>query len=491
MKTRKNESGTKNESTGKSHVILAMALIATVAIVVIFVATYLLIQSKFKEPLRITLTDWFKMILPVAGGAIVSVFAFLGVDRLKDFDDRQDRLARELRDDVDVQIENAVKLVRPKLDEAYDEWEEGIKKKLQGYEDSLNSLTGRIHKYDKILGSVEKIEEISDAIGNVSEAHTFLSELFSELQGDDTDRAPRTRAVFALVDRVKCGEIGGDSADYHNLASELARHDYHGCAADVVNKGLEFFDGDIDLLSDYIYYSRAAGRKKEVADGITRLQQIDYKMWNWRAFTFYISVLNDMEASEDNKERTLEYVKKYKEVLPDEERAYMAEYETYKKYGDLRSAEAALIQAEKKFAMTAQCSLTLSEIYHMRGEFDKAIRSATKAIQGQAEEQPSSNTGAAYAQRGFSKDAKIHRDLVDGIVTINHDVLRSAIRDYEMGMRLGCRPANVRVRIKILQDMLPDEEKTAGVYDALDERIRAVEMAVEFLLSELPQNSEK
>ena len=47
----------------------------------------------------------------------------------------------------------------------------------------------------------------------------------------------------------------------------------------------------------------------------------------------------------------------YKLVLPDEERAYMAEYETFKKYGKLESAENALVVAETNLAMTAQCYL--------------------------------------------------------------------------------------------------------------------------------------
>lgn len=72
----------------KSHVILAMALTAVLAVLVLFIATFILLQLKFKEPLEITLSDWLKMILPIVGGAIIAIFAFLGVDRLKNFDER-------------------------------------------------------------------------------------------------------------------------------------------------------------------------------------------------------------------------------------------------------------------------------------------------------------------------------------------------------------------------------------------------------------------
>lgn len=51
----------------KSQIILAMALIAILAVLAIFVTTLILLQVKFKEPLEITLSDWLKMVLPIVG----------------------------------------------------------------------------------------------------------------------------------------------------------------------------------------------------------------------------------------------------------------------------------------------------------------------------------------------------------------------------------------------------------------------------------------
>lgn len=152
--------------TFKSHATLAMALTATFAVLALFVATFILLQLKFKEPLEITLSDWLKMVLPIVGGAIVSIFAFLGVDRLKNFDERQDRLAKELRNDLYTQVDNAVKLVQPRLNETYQEWETALQGKLSEYDKSFSLVAERIDKYDRIIGSVEKLEEVSDAIGN-------------------------------------------------------------------------------------------------------------------------------------------------------------------------------------------------------------------------------------------------------------------------------------------------------------------------------------
>lgn len=475
----------------KSHTVLAMALIAFLAVLVFFVATFILLQLKFKEPLEITISDWLKMILPLAGGAVVVIFAFLGVDRLKNFDERQDRLAKELRAELNILVDNAVKLVQPRLDETYQEWEKTLKEKLSGYDKSFDRVAERIDKYDKVIGSIEQLEEVSDAIGNVAEAHDFIAKLFSNASENTSDKARRTRILLALVERIKSEEIKGDSADYHNCASELARRNYFEFAADITEKGLGIFGEDIDLLSDYTYYSHKAGRRKNVDDGLERLDKINRDIWNWRVFTFYIDVINDREASEANKKRVLQCVADYKKVLPDEERAYMAEYETLKKYGELVAAENALVCAEDSLTMTAQCSLALSRIYHMRGEYDKAINSASRAILGQAETQPSSNTGAAFAYRGFSKDAKIHKAILDGIILdTQYDDIKSAINDYKMACQLGYSYENIKIRIVILEKLLVSKLHEKSSDSELEARIEKLESVLELLLHNLSSNDE-
>lgn len=477
--------------TFKSHATLAMALTATFAVLALFVATFILLQLKFKEPLEITLSDWLKMVLPIVGGAIVSIFAFLGVDRLKNFDERQDRLAKELRNDLYTQVDNAVKLVQPRLNETYQEWETALQGKLSEYDKYFSLVAERIDKYDKIIGSVEKLEEVSDAIGNVEEAHKFIAEQFSNTSANTAERSQRTRVLLALVDRVKHGDIKGDSSDYHNLASELANQNYFEFASDVTRKGLELFGDNIDLLSDFTYYSHKSGHTDDVKIGISRLEKIEKNIWNWRAFTFYIDVLNDGEATKENRDKVLQCVKDYKRVLPDEERAYMAEYETFKKYGELDSAESALVVAEECLAMTAQCSLALSKIYHMRGDYEKAINSATRAILSQAETQPSSSTGAAFAHRGFSKDAKIHKSVLYGVnIDTQYSAIQSAINDYKMAVRFGYSFRNLDARIKILQELLPAEMREKMQYSDLEERISKLEFTLALLLKKLSSDDD-
>lgn len=460
----------------KSNVVLSMALTATFAVIALFGGTLLFLQLKFTEPIKITIADWLKLFVPIVSGAIVVIFAFLGVNRLKDFDERQDKLSKELRDDLNDRVDSSLQLAEPRLNEVYEKWNAALKTKLAGYDESFGIIEDSIKKYDRVFSSVKKLEEVIDAVGNVEEAHKFIIELYHD---EKTNKVQRTRFLVTLVERVKSGDLKGDSADYHNIAIELANQNYYEFAADITRKGLEIFGDNIDLLSDFLYYSHKAGRTKDVDFGIGKLTCIEKNAWNWRAFTFYIDVMNDREATKANREKTLFCVAEYKRVLPDEERAYMAEYETYKKYGDLDKAEEALVEAERKLAMTAQCSLALSQIFHMRGEYGNAIRSASLAIIGQAETQPSSSTGAAFAQRALSTDAKLNKAVLEGDQIENHyDEINSAIYDYNMAIQCGFGRQNILTRKKILVSLLPNDMGEDRVRSDFEERLEKLEKAV-------------
>lgn len=479
------------KENSKSHIVLYMALIASFAVVALFVATYILLQIKFKEEIVITLSDWLKLILPIVGGAIVTIFAFLGVDRLKNFDERQDRLAKELRSNVSEQVDNAVKLVQPQLIEVYQEWEKNLKEKLTSYDGAFQLVQERIDKYDKIIGSVETLEEVSDAIGNVAEAHDFVAELLSKGINVSDDKIKRTRILLALIQRVKDEEIKGDCNDYYNLATALAQFDYYEFASDVTEVGLRLFRENADLQIGLAYYSHKAGLADRVEMALNNIDLENTNKWNWRTFTYYISIINDHAATPDNKEKALKCVGDYKRILPDDERAYMAEYQTYKKHGELDKAEKALADAEQQLAMTAQCSLALSKIYHMRGEYEQAILSATRAILSQAETQPSSDTGAAFAYRGFAKDAKVHKSVLNGAnATEQRELILSAISDFEMARKVGYVYNNLEVRMKILKHLLNSEQQGEANSD-IEERLSKLELTFAILLKKLTSDDEE
>ena len=126
----------------------------------------------------------------------------------------------------------------------------------------------------------------------------------------------------------------------------------------------------------------------------------------------------------------------------------------------------------------------------MRGENDKAIVSATKAIICQTETQPNSSTGAAYAQRAFAKDVKIHSVIQCGkSVEELSDEIQSAIADYMSARRFGCTYENVEIRIQILKALLPSEMEAVNSSDEMEERLNKVEHVLAELLGAIQRGN--
>lgn len=462
-----------------SKILWVIVLAAFMTIILSTTITYVLLEIKFKEPISITISDWIKIVIPIIGSGILVIFAFLGVDRLKNFDERQDRLSKELHEEISTKINDASVRFVPQFERIIDEKSEIFSTHLDVYEKRLLSLDEQTKKYDIILGSVDNIKTISEAIGNIEEAHTYISKIFSSNITEDSSLwEERTRTLLVLVERIKKCEIKGDSNDYHNMAAELARHGYRDYACEVILTGLKYYPYNIDLLSDSLEYVHTFEDADTIAESsIKTLEEIGRYSWNWRAFTFYIDYINDKNPSSENKKIVDSLISDYKSILVNDERAYMAEYETMLKYGKVKKAKEALKFAENNIEMTAQCSLTLSKIYRDAGEYDAAIQSAGRAIQSQAETQPSSATGAAFAFRAFAMDAKIHDELLNKN-DINAEDIMNALSDYKMAQKFGYSHQNLQVRIEILQKLLPSESYEKIELQALEDRIHYLEKVV-------------
>lgn len=441
-----------------SKILWIVVLAAFTTIILSTVITYILLELKFKDPISITISDWIKIVMPIVGSSILVIFAFLGVDRLKNYDERQDRLSKELHDEINVKISDASIRFVPQFEQIIAEKSKAFDSVLKEYEKRLLALNEQTKKYNIILGSVDNIKTISEAIGNVEEAHKYITKLFSKQVAEDSSLwQERTRTLQVLVNRIKKCEIKGDSDDYHNMSTVLASNGYMDYACEVILTGLKYYPFNVDLLSDSLEYVHTFEDADSIAESSIRmLEEIGRNSWNWRAFTYYIDYINDKNPSSKNKELVYDLINDYKSIFENEELAYMAEYKTMIKYGEVKKAREVLEYAEENIEMTALCSLTLAKIYRDNGEYDAAIRSAGKAIQSQAETQPSSGTGAAFAYRAFARDAKIHNELLNKKEVDTKDIT-DALSDYKMAQGFGYSYQNIQSRIKILRKLLPSE----------------------------------
>ena len=67
--------------------------------------------------------------------------------------------------------------------------------------------------------------------------------------------------AFDYAQKLELGdELTGDSTDFHNYASELARADYYEAACEVLRQGTLIYPKGTDLLADYILFVHKCGK---------------------------------------------------------------------------------------------------------------------------------------------------------------------------------------------------------------------------------------
>lgn len=372
----------------------------------------------------------------------------------KEFGDEKERIL-QIKSDVKADIELQIKeMVHKNLESALQEVDKKIIELSKAQTEYVTKTSDTMKKFDTdyrwLLEHKNDLDKIEAA--NIATAYRLIEKEFNSQQ-------PDISKVMAIVDYVlKNDEVAGDENEYHNLASELARNDFYDKAAAICAKATQkLYPHNVDLISGVIHYNAKIGEMENAEDAAQRLNDIPKKYWNWRAFTFLIDYRNALSATDENMEHTLSLVKDYQHCLKHEEKAYMAEFETCLKYGMHDEAIQALIRCVDKLKMAPQCAMRLADYYLEIGEYDHAIESATKAIIGNAEDQQSVNTGAIFACRGFSKDAKIHERLLNGESSDNmHELILDAKKDLILSLQFGFIQSNIRLRIQILESLLDD-----------------------------------
>lgn len=403
-------------------------------------------------------------ILSVFAGLVIS---FLGLRKFENVDEELDTNISKINSRLNKEIEEFQSIKEMVIDEIDKKISQTINDKTSNAIDNLEivlaesetkinkletSVLNFLQDYQWLIDNKEVLDKIITR--NISELDRFVKH---SLDSDNTDEV--TIAIALVQKSIDENQLIGNENDFYNLATHLAQRNYTKEAVGICNMGLKLFPNNLDLLSCLTLYNAQIGDFESARIFSEKLEEIDYKTWNWRAYTFLIDYYNYLAMSKENKDKILQYVDYYKIYLPYEEKAYMAEYETYLKYGEYDKAISALKIATNTLKMTPQCAFNLADYYREIGEFDLSIEMATKTIIGNAEDQESVTTGAAFAYRGLSKDAKIHTDILNNVFLIADNRLNiiDALKDLRMSLELGFRRENIITRIKILNALLEDE----------------------------------
>lgn len=132
------------KDSNKNHTTVYITLISLIAIIISALITYILLELKFKDPISVSISDWIKLIIPIIGSTVIVIFAFLGVDRLKNFDERQDRLEKNLKEELNNKMETATTILEPKFEKILKDKVAVFSVSMKEYEDAMEILGNRI-----------------------------------------------------------------------------------------------------------------------------------------------------------------------------------------------------------------------------------------------------------------------------------------------------------------------------------------------------------
>lgn len=211
-------------------------------------------------------------------------------------------------------------------------------------------------------------------------------------------------------------DFEGTADEFHNFTTELARAGYYGRACSVLEKGIEQYSMNTDLLADYLNYGIKCGLSKECEKFYHQLDRINDKKKTWRAFDFSIDYLlfkiseeNDDSVIDKLKAEALSLVERFKKALPSEELAYLSEYQIYEATYDKNTGLhklAEFLNDDKRTAKVApKCHLKYIDEMLEIGEYEQVVLYANDGAAEAAQEQEGVDTGYFFYALALAKDA--------------------------------------------------------------------------------------
>lgn len=172
-------------------------------------------------------------------------------------------------------------------------------------------------------------------------------------------------------------QLIGDADDFHNFAVSISRvTNDNRKTVDIIQAGLKIHQQNTDLLADAIKYGYSCGEKDQCRQWYETLTQIDKSRWTWRTFSFCIDyLLAEWTSSDQNTysiEDILKLAKDYQAMIPDEEDAWLCEFDIYNGTNQKEKGILVLESAIEKFAFCPRCWLRYVDILMERGDYEKA-----------------------------------------------------------------------------------------------------------------------
>ena len=211
--------------------------------------------------------------------------------------------------------------------------------------------------------------------------------------------------------------IAGNEDDYHNCSVNLVKMDDYDNAVLLLQHGLKRYPKSTDILADLLLYGLKCRKVSDISPYYENgLAKVDKRFWSWRAFHFaieflmiYIQYAENCEQQESITKEIKILIEAYKKYKPNDERAYMVEYDFYRLINQEDIAIDSLKMALDKLKICPQCALNYADNLFEKGEYSSCIPILEKALK-MAENQPSINIGYAYYILALSKESVLRNN---------------------------------------------------------------------------------
>lgn len=263
----------------------------------------------------------------------------------------------------------------------------------------------------------------------------------------------------------------GNVAVLHNVSIELAKNNYYQFACMLLEKALksEKCFANMELLADYLKYSIYSGESeiKTSEKYYERLQSIDKKLWNWRAFDFsidYLLACSDTTGSkEDYLKHALELARIYRKQMrdtPHEDKALNALSEVYLKTGDIKKFERTLEEGSR-LKKAPLCTLKWGDYLFKKGEYTEAKNNIIKCCKDIIGIENIINIGYPYVLSALTRIMELYECRENNHIQIENEFeteLKLIEGDYQTAKRaLGEsneQVKNLKVQIDVLKKQI-------------------------------------
>ncbi len=265
--------------------------------------------------------------------------------------------------------------------------------------------------YDTFLSIIQKTNRVK-----IGDAISVLELLYQQAEDSD-DAIDEYYKIYDLIDLIfQSNNFIGDNDDYHNIAVVCARHDDYDVACRFLEKGLEKYPYNVDLLADNLKYGMKCGHNQRCKE-IYNILVSKKENWNWRAYRFIIDYLVDLTSIESFTQESdiISLISDFQTNLPDEEDAYLVEAEYLKSKNEIskstnsnkRTFISVLEYAtsnESPVKRTPKCDLKLADYYYTNGtNIEKAIQLLERCKKDSIEVQRSVNRSYVYLLSSLCK----------------------------------------------------------------------------------------